>query len=126
MPETSISTRIYCTQLRNSYQAWYICGPVEPEIRYFPAAREVVAKVSIMHRITRLCVGGAVTLLAGCGTTEPGRVQGAATTRATVGIVGGPAGVVTGGVIGGRAAAVAGADISAKEGNLGEPAWNKR
>jgi hypothetical protein len=82
-----------------------------------------------MNLMTRLICAGAVTLLAGCGATEPGRVQGGAAagaaSGATVGLVGGPVGVVAGAVIGGGAGAIAGADTSPKQVNLGEPVWDK-
>jgi len=79
-----------------------------------------------MNLMTKLICAGVVTLLAGCGTTEPGRVQGGAATGAasgaTVGLVGGPVGVVAGAVIGGGA----GASTKSKDVNLGEPVWDKK
>jgi hypothetical protein len=82
-----------------------------------------------MNLMTKLVCTGAVTLLAGCGTTEPGRVQGGAATGAatgaTIGLVGGPVGVVAGAVIGGGAGAITGAGTNSKEVNLGEPVWDR-
>jgi len=82
-----------------------------------------------MKIFTQLMLAGAVTLLAGCGTSEPGRVQGGAAagaaTGATVGLVGGPVGVVAGAVIGGGAGAITGASTTPREVNLGEPTWKK-
>ena len=82
-----------------------------------------------MSMITKLTLVGAVALLAACGSSEPGRVQGGAATGAasgaTIGLVGGPIGVVAGAVIGGGAGAIAGASTTPKEVNLGEPVWDK-
>jgi hypothetical protein len=82
-----------------------------------------------MNLMTKLICAGAVTLLAGCGRTEPDRVQGGAAagaaTGATVGLVGGPVGVVAGAVIGGGAGAITGASTNSKEVNLGKPVWDK-
>jgi hypothetical protein len=83
-----------------------------------------------MNLMTKFICAGAVALLAGCGSSEPGRVQGGAAagaaTGATVGLVGGPVGVVAGAVIGGGAGAIAGADTNSKQVNLGEPVWDKK
>lgn len=69
----------------------------------------------------------AALLLAGCGTSEPGRVQGGAAagaaTGATVGLVGGPVGVAAGAIIGGGAGALAGASTTPSQVNLGKPIW---
>ncbi len=82
-----------------------------------------------MNMITKLTLIGAVSLLAACGSSEPGRVQGGAATGAatgaTVGLVGGPVGVVAGAVIGGGAGAIAGASTTPKQVDLGEPVWKK-
>ncbi len=95
-----------------------------------PAVPDMEAKALIMNRMTKLIGAVAVTLLAGCGTSEPGRVEGGAAagaaTGATVGLVGGPVGVVVGGAIGGGAGAITGATTNAKDVNLGQPTWDKR
>jgi hypothetical protein len=70
----------------------------------------------MMNPITKLIPSGAMILLAGCGTTEPGRLQGPATAGAHVGVV----------VSRGGADTTTGAAITSKEGNLGEPAWDKK
>jgi hypothetical protein len=81
-----------------------------------------------LHMITKTLIAGAVVLLlAGCGHSEPGRVEGGAATGAatgaTVGLVGGPVGVVGGAVIGGGAGAVAGAVTTPSQVDLGKPLW---
>ena len=83
-----------------------------------------------MNIMTKLICACAITLLAGCGSSEPGRVEGGAATGAatgaTVGLVGGPVGVAAGAVIGGGAGAIAGADTNTKQVNLGTPVWDKK
>ena len=82
-----------------------------------------------MNIFAKLALVGAVSLLAACGSSEPGRVQGGAAagaaSGATVGLVGGPIGVVAGAVIGGGAGAIAGASTSSKQVDLGEPLWER-
>jgi hypothetical protein len=77
-----------------------------------------------MKLMTKLICTGAVTLLAGCGRSEHGPCAGwrrsRSRTGATVGLVGGPVGVVAGAVIGGGAGAITGAGTNAKEVNLGK------
>jgi len=81
-----------------------------------------------MNIITKFALIGAVSLLAACGSSEPGRVEGGAAagaaTGATVGLVGGPVGVVVGGVIGGGAGALTGAETTPQQVNLGKPVWH--
>jgi hypothetical protein len=60
-----------------------------------------------MNRITEFALAAGVLLLAGCG---PG---------ATVGLVGGPVGVVAGAVIGGGAGAITETSTNAKRGQSG-------
>jgi hypothetical protein len=76
-----------------------------------------------------LALVGTLTLLAACGSSEPGRVEGGAATGAAtgaaVGLVGGPVGVAAGALIGGGAGAVASAGTSPKDVNLGPPVWNQ-
>ena len=73
---------------------------------------------------------GSVLLLGGCGSSEPGRVQGGAATGAAtgaaVGVVGGPVGMAAGAVIGGGAGAITAASTTPKQVNLGEPVWEKK
>jgi len=83
-----------------------------------------------MIRITTLLLIGAAGLLAACGSSEPGRVQGGAATGAasgaTVGLIGGPVGVVVGAVVGGGAGAIAGASTTPKQVDLGNPVWDNK
>ena len=80
-----------------------------------------------MNTISKFVLLGTVALLAACGSSEPGRVEGGAATGAAtgaaVGLVGGPVGVVAGAVIGGGAGAIAGAGTSPKQVDLGKPVW---
>jgi len=68
-------------------------------------------------------------LLAGCGASEPGRVQGGAAagaaTGATIGLIGGPPGVAAGAIIGGGAGALTGASTTPQQVDLGKPVWKK-
>lgn len=79
--------------------------------------------------VSKAAAIASVVLLAACGTSEPGRVQGGAAagaaTGATVGLVGGPVGVAVGAVIGGGAGALTGASTTPKQVDLGEPVWKK-
>jgi hypothetical protein len=82
-----------------------------------------------MKTITKLVLISALALLAGCGYSEPGRVQGGAVsgaaTGAAVGLVGGPVGVVVGGAIGGGVGALAAAGTTPRQVNLGPPVWER-
>jgi hypothetical protein len=90
---------------------------------------DIAAKASTMNLMTKLTCAEAVTLPAGCGTTEPDRVQGGAgagaATVATVGLVGGPVGVVAAAFIGGGAGEDTGASTNSKEVNFGTPVWDR-
>ena len=85
-----------------------------------------------MNRFTTLAVSLAATslLLAACGSSQPGRVQGGAAagaaSGATVGLVGGPVGVAVGAVVGGGAGALAGASTTPRQVDLSEPVWKKK
>ena len=79
-----------------------------------------------MKIITTLILVGTVGILGACGASEPGRVQGAAATGATVGLVGGPVGVAAGAVIGGGAGALTGATTTPEQVDLGKPVWDKK
>jgi hypothetical protein len=86
-------------------------------------------KALTMNIITKFGLFGMVALLAACGYSEPGRMQGGAATGAatgaTVGLIGGPVGVVAGAVIGGGAGAIAGASTTPSQVNLGKPLWRE-
>jgi len=83
-----------------------------------------------MRLLPGLALVGTIALLAACGSSEPGRVQGGAATGAatgaTVGLVGGPPGVAVGAVIGGGAGAITAASTTPRQVNLGEPLWEKK
>ena len=74
-------------------------------------------------------VGLACLGLAGCGTSAPPRVGGAAAggaaTGATFGLIGGPVGVLVGGAIGGGIGALTAANTTPKQVNLGNPPWTQ-
>jgi hypothetical protein len=82
-----------------------------------------------MNTISKIALIGTAALLAACGSSEPGRVQGAAATGAAtgaaIGILGGPVGVVAGAVIGGGAGAVTGATTTPRQIDLGKPVWHE-
>jgi hypothetical protein len=82
-----------------------------------------------MKLFTKITLVGTLALLAACGASEPGRVQGGAAagaaTGATVGLVAGPPGVVAGAVIGGGAGAITGASTTPRQVNLGKPVWER-
>jgi osmotically inducible lipoprotein OsmB len=88
-----------------------------------------IQKAWSMHMIAKFSLIGTLVLLAACGRSQPGRVEGAAATGAatgaTVGLIGGPIGVGAGAVIGGGVGAVAGATTSPKQVNLGKPVWQR-
>ena len=83
-----------------------------------------------MNVLVKLSVIGSLAMLAACGRSEPGRVQGGAAagaaSGATVGLIGGPVGVAAGAVIGGGAGAIAGASTKPKDVNLGKPLWDRK
>jgi hypothetical protein len=95
-----------------------------------PCAAGNNTKALTMKLICKLALIGTVVVLAACGRSEPGRVQGGAAagaaTGATVGLVGGPVGVVAGAVIGGGTGAIVGASTTTKQVNLGKPVWDHR
>ncbi len=80
-----------------------------------------------MKLISKLSLVATLALLAACGTSEPGRVQGGAAagaaTGATVGLIGGPVGVVGGAIIGGGVGAITGATTKPRQVDLGRPVW---
>ncbi|HQT87353.1 MAG TPA: hypothetical protein PK677_02230 [Acidiphilium sp.] len=82
-------------------------------------SKTLIRRTSI---VTLACLG-----LAGCGTSAPPRVGGAAAggaaTGATFGLIGGPVGVLIGGAIGGGIGALTAANTTPKQVNLGNPPW---
>lgn len=82
-----------------------------------------------MNTWTKILMVGTVVVLAACGSSDPGRVQGGAAagaaTGATVGLIGGPPGVLVGAVIGGGAGAITGASTTPRQVNLGKPLWER-
>jgi hypothetical protein len=71
---------------------------------------------------------GAVALvLAGCGSSEPGRTSGGmatgAGTGAVIGLIGGPLGVVIGAAVGAGAGALTATNTAPSAVNLGDPLW---
>ena len=80
-----------------------------------------------MNIVTKISIASTLVLLAACGSSEPGRVQGGAAagaaTGATVGLVGGPVGVVGGAIIGGGVGAITGASTKPRQVDLGKPVW---
>lgn len=83
-----------------------------------------------MTPFSALALASSLVLVAACGASEPGRVQGGAAagaaSGATVGLIGGPVGVAVGAVIGGGAGALTGASTTPREVNLGEPIWKRQ
>ena len=82
-----------------------------------------------MNTITKFSAAGLLMLLAACGNTEPGRVEGGAAagaaTGATIGLIGGPPGVIGGAIIGGGAGALTGAATKPSQVDLGKPVWKQ-
>ncbi len=80
-----------------------------------------------MNRV--FCVIAAAMLLAGCGSSQPGRLQGGtaggAATGATIGLIGGPIGVALGAAIGAGAGALTSTSTSPQQVDLGKPVWQK-
>jgi hypothetical protein len=68
-------------------------------------------------------------LLAGCGSSQPGRLSGGtaigAATGAAFGLIGGPVGVVVGAGIGAGVGALTSTNTSAKQVDLGKPVWDR-
>lgn len=83
-----------------------------------------------MTSLSLLALAASLVLVAACGASEPGRVQGGAAagaaSGATVGLVGGPVGVAVGAVVGGGAGALTGASTTPRQVDLGEPVWKKQ
>ncbi|MGH7101623.1 MAG: hypothetical protein ACREFJ_04425 [Acetobacteraceae bacterium] len=71
---------------------------------------------------------GVVGLLAGCGSSQPGRTEGAmatgAATGGAIGLIGGPIGVVIGAAIGGGAGALTAVNTTPQQVNLPSPPWH--
>jgi hypothetical protein len=66
-------------------------------------------------------------VLAGCGSSEPGRTSGGmatgAGTGALIGLIGGPIGVVVGAAVGAGAGALTATNTAPSAVNLGDPLW---
>jgi hypothetical protein len=94
-----------------------------------PPVSDSNAKELAMKTTIKFALIGALTLLAACGTSEPGRVQGGtatgAATGAAIGIIGGPVGIVAGAAIGAGAGAIASATTRPDQVNLGAPIWHE-
>lgn len=79
-------------------------------------------------RILTVATLALATLLAGCGTQEPGRATGGAATGAAtgavIGVLAGPVGVGAGALIGGAVGAAAGAAVPPPTFTLPPPPWN--
>ncbi len=71
----------------------------------------------------------ATLALAGCGDSQPGRLQGGAAggaaTGAAFGLIGGPIGVALGAGIGAGVGALTSTSTTPKQVNLGNPPWQK-
>jgi hypothetical protein len=86
----------------------------------------------VSNRFTRLAAIAAILsplALGGCGSSQPGRLQGGAAggaaTGAVVGLIGGPIGVVLGAGIGAGVGALTSTSTTPKQVNLGNPPWQK-
>jgi hypothetical protein len=68
-------------------------------------------------------------ILAGCGSSQPGRTSGGmaagAGTGALIGLIGGPIGVVVGAAVGAGAGALTATNTAPKAVNLGDPLWQR-
>lgn len=86
-------------------------------------------KASMRRKLTLSTVLAitAASLLAGCGSSQPGRTSGGvatgAGTGAAIGIIGGPIGVVVGAAVGAGAGALTATNTSPQQVNLGDPLW---
>jgi hypothetical protein len=67
--------------------------------------------------------------LAGCGNSQPGRLQGGAAggaaTGAVIGILGGPVGIVLGAGIGAGVGALTSTNTTPRQVDLGRPVWQR-
>ncbi len=76
-------------------------------------------------RLCSMLILLAAARLAGCGSSEPGRLgggtAGGAATGAAIGLIGGPIGVVLGGAIGAGVGAITATTTSPKQVNIGLP-----
>jgi hypothetical protein len=83
-----------------------------------------------MRRLIAVVLGSAILApLAGCGSSQPGRLSGGtasgAATGAVFGLIGGPVGVVLGAGIGAGVGALTSTNTSAQQVDLGKPVWDR-
>lgn len=95
---------------------------------------EATSKLAKVIMIRKLTVWSALAmasagLLAGCGSSQPGRTSGGvatgAGTGAAIGIIGGPIGIVVGAAVGAGAGALTATNTSPQQVNLGDPLWSR-
>jgi hypothetical protein len=85
--------------------------------------------MQIAGNFGRLLMAAGLLALAGCGHSQPGRLQGGAAggaaTGAAVGLIGGPIGVVLGAGIGAGVGALTSTSTTPKQVDLGNPVWQR-
>lgn len=85
----------------------------------------MIEKLAVRSGLALALVG----LLAGCGSSQPGRTSGGvatgAGTGAAIGIIGGPIGVVVGAAVGAGAGALTATNTTPQQVNLGDPLWSQ-
>lgn len=95
---------------------------------------EATSKLAKVIMIRKLTVWSALAmastgLLAGCGSSQPGRTSGGvatgAGTGAAIGIIGGPIGIVVGAAVGAGAGALTATNTTPQQVNLGDPLWSR-
>lgn len=82
------------------------------------------------HGSRAAVLGTVLALLAACGTDPADRTEGAAAagaaSGATIGLIGGPFGVVGGALVGGGVGALTAVATSPSQVNLGAPPWSHK
>jgi hypothetical protein len=85
----------------------------------------MIKKLTVRSGLAMALVG----LLAGCGSSQPGRTSGGvatgAGTGAVIGIIGGPIGIVVGAAVGAGAGALTATNTTPQQVNLGDPLWSQ-
>jgi len=85
----------------------------------------MIEKLTVRSGLAMALVG----LLAGCGSSQPGRTSGGvatgAGTGAAIGIIGGPIGIVVGAAVGAGAGALTATNTTPQQVNLGDPLWSQ-